>query len=89
MASKLNYPVRIPVLAKYLGLLALMLAILTLVPLGAAVLFQDYQIALRYLVVITALIVLWAVSRSITEPRQIQTNEALTIVALAFVFSPY
>lgn len=88
MSSKLNYPVRIPVLAKYLGLLALMLAILTLVPLGAAVLFQDYQIALRYLVIITALIFLWAFSRRMTEPRQIQTNEALTIVALAFVFSP-
>lgn len=88
MSSKLNYPVRIAVLAKYLGLLALMLAILTLVPLGAAVLFQDYRIAIRYLVVITVLIVLWGVSRSITEPRQIQTNEALTIVALAFVFSP-
>lgn len=88
ISSKLSYAVRIPVLAKYLGLLAFMLAILTLVPLGAAVLFQDYHIALRYLGVITVLLILWNMSRSITEPRQIQTNEALTIVALAFVFSP-
>jgi trk system potassium uptake protein TrkH len=88
ISSKLSYAVRIPVLAKYLGLLAFMLAILTLVPLGAAVLFQDYHIALRYLGVITVLLILWSMSRSITEPRQIQTNEALTIVALAFVFSP-
>jgi trk system potassium uptake protein TrkH len=88
ISSKLSYAVRIPVLAKYLGLLAFMLAILTLVPLGAAVLFQDYPIALRYLGVITVLLILWSMSRSITEPRQIQTNEALTIVALAFVFSP-
>ncbi len=88
MSSKLSYAVRLPVLAKYLGLLAFMLAALTLVPLGAAILFQDYHIALRYLVVITVLIILWGVSHSIAEPRQIQTNEALTIVALAFVFSP-
>jgi len=88
ISSKLSYAVRIPVLAKYLGLLAFMLALLTLVPLGAAVIFQDYHIALRYLGVITVLLIFWGVSRSIVEPRQIQTNEALTIVALAFVFSP-
>jgi trk system potassium uptake protein TrkH len=88
ISSKLSYAVRLPVLAKYLGLLAFMLALLTLVPLGAAVFFQDYHIALRYLGVIAVLMIFWGVSRSIAEPRQIQTNEALTIVALAFVFSP-
>lgn len=88
MSSKLSYAVRIPVLAKYLGLLAYMLALLTLVPLGAAVMFQDYPIALRYLGVIIVLLMTWWLSRSIAEPSQIQTNEALTIVALAFVFSP-
>lgn len=87
-SSNLSYAVRMPVLAKYLGLLAFMLALLTLVPLGAAVLFQDYRIALRYLGVIAVLMILWSFSRSIAEPRQVQTNEALTIVALAFVFSP-
>jgi trk system potassium uptake protein len=88
ISPKLSYAVRMPVLAKYLGLLAFMLALLTLVPLGAAVIFQDYQIALRYLGVIVVLMIFWGVSRSIVEPRQIQTNEALTIVALAFVFCP-
>lgn len=88
ISSKLTYAVRMPVLAKYLGLLAYMLALLTLAPLGAAVIFQDYHIALRYLGVIAVLLIFWGVSRSIAEPRQIQTNEALTIVALAFVFSP-
>ena len=77
-----------PVLVKYLGLLASMLALLTLVSLIASVLFHDYDIALRYIVVIAVLLALWFVSRSISEPRQIQTNEALTIVALAFVFTP-
>ncbi|WP_322521716.1 potassium transporter TrkG [Guyparkeria halophila] len=88
IAPELSYAVRMRVLAKYLGLLASMLALLTLVPLGAAVLFQDYGIALRYLVVIAVLLAAWGASRSIPEPRRIQTNEALTIVALAFVLSP-
>lgn len=87
-SSKLSYAVRIPVLVKYLGLLALMLTLLTLVPLGVAIVFQDYQIALRYLGVVFLLIVFWGISRSIKEPAQIQTNEALTIVALVFIFSP-
>ncbi|MBR9830330.1 MAG: TrkH family potassium uptake protein [Oceanospirillales bacterium] len=65
-----------------------MLALLTLVPLGAAVIFQDYQIALRYFGVTAVLLITWRLSRAIVEPRQIQTNEALTIVALTFVFSP-
>lgn len=87
-STTLSYPVRLPVLAKYLGLLAFMLALLTLVPLGAAVIFQDSLIALRYLGVISVLLICWGASRSIAEPLQIQTNEALTIVALAFVISP-
>ena len=88
IAPELSYAVRMPVLAKYLGLLASMLALLTLVPLGAAVLFQDYDIALRYLAVIAVLLAAWGASHAIPEPRRIQTNEALTIVALAFVLSP-
>ncbi|WP_299199365.1 potassium transporter TrkG [uncultured Amphritea sp.] len=88
MTAKLSYAVRLPVLAKYLGLLAFMLALLTLVPLAAAVMFQDFEIALRYLGVIAVLMLSWSMSRAIVEPRHIQTNEALTIVALAFVFSP-
>ena len=88
IAPQLSYAVRLRVLAKYLGLLASMLALLTLVPLGAAVLFGDYGIALRYLAVIAVLLAAWWASRAIPEPRHIQTNEALTIVALAFVLSP-
>ncbi len=86
--SILSYAVRIPVLVKYLGLLAFMLALLTIVPLVVSVLFQDYHITLCYLGIITVLLVFWYLSKPITEPRDIQTNEALTIVALAFVLSP-
>ena len=87
-SSRLSYAVRMPVLAKYMGLLALMLALLTLAPLGLAVIVQDFHIAWRYLVVIASLLIFWGASRSIAEPLHIQANEALTVVALAFVLSP-
>jgi len=88
ISPELSYAVRLRVLAKYLGLLASMLALLTLVPLGAAVLYRDDGIALRYLAVIAVLLGAWRAARSIPEPRRIQANEALSIVALAFVLSP-
>ncbi|MGB5445050.1 MAG: potassium transporter TrkG [Psychromonas sp.] len=88
ISSPLSYAVRLPVLAKYLGQLAFMLALLTVVPLGVAVFFHDYPIALRYCYIVAVLLIVWSATRSITEPWQIQTNEALTIVALAFVLSP-
>jgi trk system potassium uptake protein TrkH len=73
ISSQLSYAVRMPVLAKYLGLLTFMLALLTLVPMGVAIVFQDYPTALRYLGVIAVLMILWSGSRHIAEPRQIQT----------------
>ncbi|MEZ5518321.1 MAG: potassium transporter TrkG [Gammaproteobacteria bacterium] len=87
-STSLSYAVRLPVLAKYLGQLALMLAMLTTVLLGVALLFQDFTIAFRYFLVVAVLIIGWQLSRKIPEPRQIQANEALTIIALAFVISP-
>ena len=86
--SPLSYAVRLPVLGKYLGQLAFMLALLTLVPLFAALGFQEYQYAVRYLAVIVVLSLLWFASRSVDEPLRIQSNEAFMIVALTFVLSP-
>lgn len=86
--ESLSYAVRLRVLGKYLGQLALMLAALTLVPLSASLLFQEYHIALRYLPVILALTTLGLLAFRLPESPNVQINEALTIVALAFVLSP-
>jgi trk system potassium uptake protein TrkH len=86
--STLLYAVRWPVLGRYLGQLALVLALLTLPPLGVSLFYAEYPSSLRYLTVIALLVAVgWPLSR-VQAPDQIQGNEAMVIVTLAFVLSP-
>lgn len=84
----LRHAVRPPVLAKYLGELALVLAVLSLVPLAVSVYFAEYAISFRYLIVVPTLLLFFLLSRKLPTPSQLQQNEALVIVALAFLLSP-
>ena len=86
--STLLYAVRWPVLGRYLGQLALVLSLLTLPPLGVSLFYAEYPITLHYLTVIGLLLAAgWPLSR-LQAPDRIQSNEAMVIVALAFVLSP-
>lgn len=86
--SALLYAVRWPVLGRYLGQLALVLALLTLPPLGVALYYAEFSISLRYLTVIALLLAAgWPLAR-LQAPDRIQGNEAMVIVTLAFVLSP-
>jgi trk system potassium uptake protein TrkH len=87
-AETLTYAVRLHVLGKYLGQLALMLAALACVPLAASFVFHEYHLGLRYLAVIALLTLLGGVSLRLPDAPKIQNNESLVIVALAFVLSP-
>jgi trk system potassium uptake protein TrkH len=84
----LSYAVRLRPVGLYLSQLALMLALLTLVPLALALAIGEYAFALRYAVVVAALLLIAAVGLRRPEPHQLQTNEAIVIVALAFVLTP-
>ncbi|MCW8918780.1 MAG: TrkH family potassium uptake protein [Gammaproteobacteria bacterium] len=84
----LSYAVRLPVLGKYLGQLGVMLALLTLAPLLASLYFADYALSLRYLQVELALLAVSLLLARLPSPAQLQQNEALVIVALAFLLSP-
>jgi len=80
----LSYAVRLPVVLKYLGQLALALAVLTLPPLLAALWFQDHGFAWRLLLVIILTGGTGAVLSRLPAPARLQVNEALVITALAF-----
>ena len=54
--TALTYAVRPLVVAKYIGQLAVMLAILSLAPLGASLLFGEYALAVRHAIVIVLLL---------------------------------
>jgi len=84
----LRYSVRFPVVLKYFGQLNLVLAVLALVPLTVATLFGDYSISLRYAVVTGFLFALGLGMSRLPAPRRIQTNEAMVVTALAFLFTP-
>jgi len=86
--TTLSYPVRSLVILKYLGQLGLMLALLTILPLGVSIFFGEYAISGRFLIVILALLLLSIPLSRLSVPTALQTNEALTITALAFFFSP-
>jgi len=84
----LMYAVRGSVVLKYSGQLALLLAVLTLAPLGFALMYAEWSSAQRYAVVCSVLFVVGGWASRLPVPARIQRNEALTITALAFVLSP-
>lgn len=84
----LSYAVRPKVVAKYLGLLSIMLSILTTVPLFVSLGFSEFTISQRYFIQIVVLLVLGLSSLRIETNDDLQTNEALTISALAFLLTP-
>ncbi len=86
--SVLIYSVRGRVILKYSGQLMLMLGVLTLAPLGVALLESDWIFVLRFSVLCGALFLIGGLLARLPAPTHIQTNEALTVTALAFIFSP-
>jgi trk/ktr system potassium uptake protein len=86
--KSLRYAVHLKSLAKYLGLLALVLACLALVPLMVSLWFGEYDLSKRYLLVILLLIMAGLPSLRLTYPGDLQQNESLAITALAFIITP-
>jgi trk system potassium uptake protein TrkH len=87
-AATLSHPVRLRVLALYLGQLSLMMAALSIVPLGVALWFGDPGSAWRFGVVIVVMATLGVIAIRSRTPHQIQINEALLVVGLAFALLP-
>lgn len=84
----LIYAVRGRVILKYGGQLALMLAVLSLAPLGFALAATDWMLLIRYSVICSGLLVVAGLFARLPAPAHIQINEALTITVLAFLFCP-
>jgi trk/ktr system potassium uptake protein len=86
--KSLVHPVRWPALGRYLGQLALVLALLTLPPLGVSLFYAEYPAAWHHLAVVALLAVAgWRLIR-LEAPDRLQYNEAMVIVTLAFVLNP-
>ena len=83
----LIYSVRpLPVL-KYFGQLCIVLALLTLVPLAVSIILGDYRVTLRYAIVVVGVFTMGFFLQRLPTPKRIQTNEAIVVTALAFLFA--
>ena len=84
----LRYSVRpLPVL-KYFGQLCIVVALLTLVPLVVSILLGDYSVTLRYTIIVVGVFTIGFSLRRLPARRHIQTNEAMVVTALIFLFTP-
>ncbi|MDG4549122.1 MAG: TrkH family potassium uptake protein [Candidatus Contendobacter sp.] len=85
LLGTLKYAIRFSVIGKYLGQLAIVLAVLALPPLAAAAMDGDVAATLRYGLVLAALLGIGLSFARRPTPAFIQGNEALVIAALAFI----
>ncbi len=86
MVRALRYSVRARPVLKYFGQLCIVLAVLTLVPLVVSVLLGDYRAALRYSIVVAGVFVTGFFLQRLPTPKRLQTNEAMVVTALIFLF---
>jgi len=84
----LIYSIRPLTVLKYFGQLCIVLALLTLVPLAVSIILGDYRVTLRYAVVVAGVFVLGFFLQRLPTPKHIQTNEAIVVTALIFLFAP-
>jgi trk system potassium uptake protein len=84
----LSYAVRPKVVAKYLGLLCTMLALLTLPAFLISIIFSEHAYTERFSAVVVVLALLGLLGSRLEHSGDLQTNESLTISALAFTLTP-
>jgi len=82
----LRYSVRALPVLKYFGQLCIVLALLTVVPLVVSLVLGSYQIALRYSIVVVGVFLTGLLLRRLPTPRRVQTNEAMVVTAVIFLF---
>ena len=86
--TSLAYAVRPIVLIKYLGQLLVAQACLMIPPLLASLYYSEYVFSRRFALVFSVTLMLGWAGQRVRAAQQIQVNEALVIVALAFLVSP-
>ncbi|WP_455206011.1 TrkH family potassium uptake protein [Kaarinaea lacus] len=84
----LSYAIRPKVIAKYFGQLLMVQAILVLAPVIVALISGEPDFAIRYIIIFVVILLLCLPTLRLQTPEHIQTNEALVLVALAFIASP-
>jgi len=88
MMRILTYAVRPLSILKYFGLLCFAFGLMTVVPLVVSLIFGDDHISLRYGIVVVGILALSTGLMRLPATKRLQTNEAMVITALIFLFAP-
>ncbi len=88
VAAGLKYAVRLRVVLKYVGLLSLVLALLTLVPGLVALLLGEVSAALRFALLSVGLLAFGGASLWLPAPASVQINEGMVVVAILYLLTP-
>ncbi len=83
----LRYAIRPWPVLKYFGQLCIVLAFLTLVPLAVSLITGNYQVGIRYAIITAGILITGYFLQKLPTPKRIQTNEAMVITALFFLFT--
>lgn len=86
---ELIYAVRLRTIARYFGQFCMIIALLTLAPMAVAVWTVEARVAWSYFGVIALMLTIGLACRKyIPEPRRLQTNEAMLLACLVFLWTP-
>jgi trk system potassium uptake protein TrkH len=87
-ADTLTYPVRLPVIGRYLSQLGTMLAVLSL-PAGIMAAYSgNFRVGVAYAAICAALLAAAWAGRRLPKTDSIQRNEGMVVVGLTFVLTP-
>ena len=81
----LSYAVRLRALLKYLGYSTVAMALLNFFPIVVALAVSDWRFAARLGAATALLGSISLATRKLAEPRQLQLNEAMCVIALTFI----
>jgi trk system potassium uptake protein TrkH len=84
----LQYAIRLKPVMKYFGQLCIVLAAVTAIPFAVSLWLGNYQVSLRYGVIIICVVLGGFGLNRLPAPKKIQTNEAMAVTALVFLCSP-
>jgi trk system potassium uptake protein TrkH len=87
-AAELSYAVRPAILLRYFGQCCLLIAVLTLVPLAVSLSFGETQFSGRYAVIAGGMTGLFILLSRVRAAGQVQSNEAMVLVAGLFLLIP-
>ena len=86
--TTLAYPVRLPVVGRYLSQLGAMVAVLSVPSIVVAVYSRELWVALAYVVIAVVLLTAAWGGRRLPAAQTIQRNEGIVVVGLTFVLTP-